>query len=85
MSEAYVIDASALMQVYIEDVFTGNAVALISGLTDDDPLQLHFMESGMAEATDVLWKHVRQGNIDRAAAESALCPVPLPQSMPLPL
>ena len=54
MSEAYVIDASALMQVYIEDVFTGNAVALISGLTDDDPLQLHFLESGMAEATDVL-------------------------------
>ena len=42
MTEAYVVDTSALMQAYIEDEFTPHMEHLLTGLGEDNSLETIF-------------------------------------------
>lgn len=80
MSETYLIDTSALMQIYVQDSFTTHAHALITLFEKQDEPDLHFLEIGLAEAANVLWKHVRRENIERQDARQAIADL---HSLPL--
>ncbi len=45
------------MQAYIKDAYTPHIKALLSSLEAADAPELHFLEVGLAEATNVVWKH----------------------------
>jgi len=59
VSGAYMLDASPLMQAYVEDRYTSEAKYLMSQLSGPTPIELHFLDIGLAEATNVVWKRVR--------------------------
>ncbi len=80
MSEGYVIDTSALMQIYVQDSYTQNAHALIARLVQEDEFDLHYLEIGLAESINVLWKHVKWKNIAHQAAKQAVADL---QALPL--
>lgn len=64
MSEAYVLDTSALMQAYVKDTSTAAAKHLLSLLGDQDGVELHFLNVGLAEGVNVVWKRVRFLDMD---------------------
>jgi len=68
MNESYVLDTSALMQAYIQDEHTAQIHALLKQLTQPNPPTIHYLEIGLAEAGNVLWKHIQRGNIGLDAA-----------------
>jgi predicted nucleic acid-binding protein len=72
VSVPYVIDPSALMQAYLADTYSSNVTALLNLLKADDPPELHFLEMGLVEATNVLWKHVRFHNLASDNAQKIL-------------
>ncbi len=72
MSEQYVIDTSILMQAYIHDANTSNVHALIDLFAEEEPPELHYLDIGLTESTNVLWKHIRWGNLDLESAMQAL-------------
>jgi predicted nucleic acid-binding protein len=72
MSEQYVIDTSILMQAYIHDTNTSNVHALIGLLAGEKPPELHYLDIGLAESTNVLWKQIRWGNLDLEDAMQTL-------------
>lgn len=72
MSAAFVIDPSALLQAYIQDKYTDNILALVTGLTADNAPELHFCEMGLIESTNVLWKHVKRETVSLASAKKSL-------------
>lgn len=59
MVQAFVIDPSVLIQAYIQDSQTLNALALLKGLTTDPvAVTLHTPEFCLLECTNILWKQV---------------------------
>lgn len=59
MSQEFVIDTSALLQAYVTDTYTPQVQSLLALLAQADPPDLHFLDIGLAEGTNVLWKRVR--------------------------
>ena len=64
----YLVDTSAIIQVFVSEPHTANARAMVSGLSDGDELILP--EFCLLECVNVLWKHVRFHGISESEAET---------------
>ena len=58
MVQAFVIDASVLIQGYIQDTQTLYTLALLRGLSNPATVALHTPEFCLLECTNILWKQV---------------------------
>jgi predicted nucleic acid-binding protein len=70
VSDHYVIDPSALMQGYVQEVFTPNVLALLEQVPDS--VELHIPDFCLVECTNVLWKHIRQHGMPREVAQQTM-------------
>ena len=59
MVQAFVVDASVLIQGYIQDAQTAYVLTLLKSVTDDEPTVLHVPEFCLLECANILWKQVR--------------------------
>lgn len=66
----YIVDASVVAQVLIQDTYTKQARTLFGRLTAPD--QLHVPEFCLLECTNVLWKQVRFQGMSQSEAEVLL-------------
>jgi hypothetical protein len=55
------------MKIHVQDSYTQNIHVLIARLVQEDELDLHYLEIGLAESINVLWKHVKWGSIAHQA------------------
>lgn len=72
MSEQWVIDASVLVQGFMEDTYSRRVDTLLAELNISNPPVLHIPETCLAECANVLWKQVRFHGTSVADAKLAL-------------
>lgn len=58
--EAYVIDASVAIKLFITEEFSDNVTRLLARLADDPPLALAVPDLFYIECANILWKHVKR-------------------------
>jgi predicted nucleic acid-binding protein len=68
--QAYVVDASIVVQHLIADQFTAHADALFDQIGDE--MVLYVPDICLVECTNVLWKEVRFHNLPAAQADALL-------------
>jgi predicted nucleic acid-binding protein len=69
---SYVIDTSALLHAFIIDTYTDHVRALLALLTEESPPELHFLDIGLAESANVLWRRVRFSGVPADQAHQLL-------------
>lgn len=70
MSDAYIIDTSAMIQAYVREPHTDHALALLAQLSAD--VELHIPEFCLLECANILWKHVRLHDMPTETARQGL-------------
>ncbi|MBC7250795.1 MAG: type II toxin-antitoxin system VapC family toxin [Anaerolineae bacterium] len=70
MSSAYVVDASVVLKLFVDEELSGQARALLGRLALSEPDQFFAPDLFLAECASVLWKYVQfygyDGEIARA-------------------
>ena len=69
---AYIVDASVLIQAYVQEPDTARIQTLIARLGEYEPDIIHVPEFCLLECTNILWKHVRFHNMLVATAQEAI-------------
>lgn len=72
MSDQFVVDASILIQAFVQETGTARVQTLLAGLEQDEPDQLNVPEFCVLECTNILWKYVRLHGMPREQAEQAV-------------
>jgi len=72
MSDAYVIDASVAIKLFVDEEYSGLARELLQGLAREDPDQFYVPSLFYPECANVLWKYVRRYGYDRDVAHENL-------------
>jgi predicted nucleic acid-binding protein len=75
-----VLDASVLIQAFVQEADTLRVQTLLQGLATDDPDELHIPEFCLLECANVLWKQARFQGMPASHAAQALAQM---QSLPL--
>jgi predicted nucleic acid-binding protein len=68
---AFVLDASVLAALYVDDPATDDSEAMIERL-DRERAEVHSPDLALLEVANVLWKRVQQGQLDAADAMAAI-------------
>lgn len=79
MVQAYVIDTSALIQAFIQDTFTAQALSLIKAVFTAGVL-LHTPEFSLLECGNIVWKQTQFGGLALNNAKTAIKKI---QSVPI--
>ena len=79
MVQAYIIDTSALIQAFVEDEFTKQALTLIKNVFLQG-ITLHTPEFVLLECGNIVWKRTQFNNL---ALTSALTAIKKIQSVPI--
>jgi predicted nucleic acid-binding protein len=79
MVQAYVIDTSALIQAFIEDTYTVNALELVKNIFKQSVV-LHVSEFVLLECGNIVWKRTQFNDV---SLETALIAVKKIQSIPI--
>lgn len=79
MVQAYVIDTSALIQAFIQDTFTTQALSLIKQVFTAGVL-LHTPEFVLLECGNIVWKQTQFGGLSLSGAQTAIKKI---QSVPI--
>ena len=72
MSDSFVIDASILIQAYVQETGTLRVQMLLAGLENEEPDQLHLPEFCLLECANILWKHIRFHKMPVSRAQQAV-------------
>lgn len=73
MVHQYVVDASVLIQGFIEDIDTRRVLTLLRGAIASEPtIELHIPEFCILECTNILWKRVRFHSSPEAEVKRSL-------------
>lgn len=78
--QSYIIDASALIQAFIQDTDSAHAKVLLHRAINDPTLTLHVPEFCLLECTNILWKQMAFHGSPRTSVQallSALLAAPL--------
>jgi len=70
----YVLDASVLAALYLEDPASDPSAAAVARIDDEE---LHAPDFVLLEVANVLWKRVRRGQIQAGAALAAIEDTPI--------
>ncbi len=72
MSERYVVDASMVIKLFVEEEFSQTTRKVFERLGSSDPDEFYVPDLLFAECANVLWKYVRFHGYDREIAREHL-------------
>jgi predicted nucleic acid-binding protein len=86
--QTYIVDASVLIQGFIQDTDTIRVLSLLKSLFDVDPTTLIVPEFCLLECANILWKQVRfqgmlQTDVQRALVNLTSTPLTIQPVIPL--
>ena len=79
MVQAYVIDTSALIQAFIQDEYTLNALELVKSIFKQGVI-LHVPEFVLLECGNIIWKRTQFNDV---SLETAIATIKKVQSIPI--